>query len=297
VPSCGFIAAVDTELLKTFLEVSRTRHFGQAAKNLFLTQSAVSARIHLLEETIGAPLFTRARNDIQLTPTGQRLLRHAESIVNAWNRARQEVSVQEEARSLLAIGGVPTLWDTVLQEWIHTLYREVPDIALSAEVHTSDVLLRRLRDGTLDIAFMFEPPQVAELAFNEIANIRLVMISSRARQTAAEAVGDGYVFVDWGTSFAIAHANHFPDMPSPVFRTGLGRVAHAFIRDCGGAAYLAEAMISDEIQAGRLSLVEDAPVIDRIAYTVYPTNNDRQEILKRALSYFPNMPTIDAVAD
>jgi LysR family transcriptional regulator, flagellar master operon regulator len=289
--------AVDTELLKTFLEVSRTRHFGQAAENLFLTQSAVSARIRLLEEAIGAPLFTRTRNNIQLTPTGQRLLRHAESIVNAWNRARQEVSVQEEARSLLAIGGVPILWDTLLQEWIHTLYRKAPDIALTAEVHASDVLLRRLRDGTLDVAFMFEPPQVAELAFNEIANVRLVMISSRASQTGIEAVRDGYVFVDWGTSFAIAHANHFPDMPSPAFRTSLGRLAHAFIRDCGGAAYLAEAMVSDDIRAGRLFVVDDAPVINRVAYTVYPANSDRAEILKRALSYFPNVPTTGAATD
>jgi len=36
---------VDIELLKTFLEVNRTRHFGKAAEHLFLTQSAVSARI------------------------------------------------------------------------------------------------------------------------------------------------------------------------------------------------------------------------------------------------------------
>ncbi|MGB1090783.1 MAG: LysR family transcriptional regulator, partial [Oceanobacter sp.] len=37
--------SMDTELLKTFLEVSRTRHFGRAAENLFLTQSAVSFRV------------------------------------------------------------------------------------------------------------------------------------------------------------------------------------------------------------------------------------------------------------
>ncbi len=40
---------MDTELLKTFLEVSRTRHFGRAAESLYLTQSAVSFRIRQLE--------------------------------------------------------------------------------------------------------------------------------------------------------------------------------------------------------------------------------------------------------
>jgi DNA-binding transcriptional LysR family regulator len=74
---------MDIDLLKTFLEVNRTRHFGRAAENLFLTQSAVSARVRQLEDTIGVPLFTRTRNDIQLTPAGTRLLKYAESILNA----------------------------------------------------------------------------------------------------------------------------------------------------------------------------------------------------------------------
>ena len=82
---------MDIGLLKTFLEVNRTRHFGHAADNLYLTQSAVSARIRLLEQSVGVPLFTRTRNNIELTPAGQKLLKHAENILTAWNRARQEI--------------------------------------------------------------------------------------------------------------------------------------------------------------------------------------------------------------
>lgn len=57
---------MDTELLKTFLEVSRTRHFGRAAEALYLTQSAVSFRIRQLENQLGVNLFTRHRNNIRL---------------------------------------------------------------------------------------------------------------------------------------------------------------------------------------------------------------------------------------
>ena len=73
---------MDTELLKTFLEVSRTRHFGRAAESLYLTQSAVSFRIRQLENQLGANLFTRHRNNIRLTPAGERLLPYAESLMN-----------------------------------------------------------------------------------------------------------------------------------------------------------------------------------------------------------------------
>ncbi|MDQ4425686.1 LysR family transcriptional regulator, partial [Thalassolituus sp.] len=52
---------MDTDLLKTFMEVSRTRHFGRAAENLYLTQSAVSFRIRQLEGLLGVELFSRQR--------------------------------------------------------------------------------------------------------------------------------------------------------------------------------------------------------------------------------------------
>lgn len=52
---------MDTELLKTFLEVSRTRHFGRAAEALYLTQSAVSFRIRQLENQPGRKPFYAAQ--------------------------------------------------------------------------------------------------------------------------------------------------------------------------------------------------------------------------------------------
>ena len=87
---------MDINDFRTFIEVSRTRHFGQAAKNLFITQSAVSARIRLLEDVLGKKLFVRQRNNIQLTPEGEQLLAHAEIITTAWNNARQTIGVSEK---------------------------------------------------------------------------------------------------------------------------------------------------------------------------------------------------------
>ena len=283
---------MDTDLLKTFLEVYRTRHFGRTAENLYLTQSAVSARVRLLEETLGAPLFTRTRNDIQLTPAGTRLLKHAEAILNAWNRARQDAALGESDKVSLAIGGAFSLWDILLQEWTHVLYQQIPGIALQAEAHGGDVLIRKLLDGALDIAFMFEPPQMAELQVREVANIRLTMVASEPGLTARKAIARGYIMTDWGTAFAIAHARHFPDMPPPAIRMELGRMSLAFLLSCGGATYLAEHMVSDYLQTSRLHRVEDAPVIDRLVYAVYPLASERQTVLDRALSFL--MPADEA---
>lgn len=83
---------MDTELLKTFLEVSKTRHFGRAAESLYLTQSAVSFRIRQLETQLGTNLFTRHRNNIRLTLAGERLIPYAESLMNTWLQAKKKLA-------------------------------------------------------------------------------------------------------------------------------------------------------------------------------------------------------------
>ena len=275
---------MDIDLLRTFLEVYRTRHFGRTAENLYLTQSAVSARIRLLEETLGAPLFTRTRNDIQLTPAGTRMLKYAEAILNAWNRARQDAALGEEDKVSLAIGASYSLWDILLQDWMHQLYGTMPRVSLQAEALGPELLIRKLLDRALDVAFMFEPPQMAELEVREIALIRLIMVADRPNLTAREAVGNGYIMTEWGTSFAIAHARHFPDMPPPAVRMGLGRMALAFLLYNGGATYLAEQAVSEHLASERLHRVNDAPIIDRQVYVVYPIASERKPLLEQALS-------------
>ena len=277
---------MDIETLKTFLEVNRTRHFGKAANNLYVTQSTVSARIRLLEESVGAPVFVRTRNDIQLTAAGRRLLRHAENIYTTWNRARQEIAIEEEARVPLTVAGVPSLWDILLQDWLQDTYRNNPDLALYAEVLNQDVMMQRLREGTLDLAFTFDPPQMAELQIVDISDVQLVMVSSLAGQKVEDACMRDYILVDWGTQFAGAHARYFPEIRTPALRISLGRVAREFILASGGSAYLAEPMVREYITAGRLHRVADAPVISRPAYAAYALGSDKESLLRQTLAGF-----------
>lgn len=82
---------MDTDLLRTFLTVQRTRHFAQAAEQLYLTPSAVSFRIRQLETELGVSLFHRRRSNIQLTAAGERLVAHAEALLAGWQQAKAAV--------------------------------------------------------------------------------------------------------------------------------------------------------------------------------------------------------------
>ena len=270
---------MDINDFRTFIEVSRTRHFGQAARNLCITQSAVSARIRQLEEALSKQLFTRQRNNIQLTPAGQQLLSYAEIITTAWSSARQTIGLSENNSASLLVGGLPGLWDILLQDWLHAIYAENDKIIIHAEIHGTEVLHRRILSGTLDLAFVYEAPVNDMLVIKAIADIPLNMVSSTAHRTAGETTAENYILVDWGTTFLNEHARHFPDIPAPVLHTDLGRIAFNFILHYGGGAYLAEPMCSEFIAQGKLHLVEDAPAFQRTAYAVYHEGNDKKAFI------------------
>lgn len=277
---------MDIEELKTFLEVYRTRHFGQAAENLYISQSTVSARIRMLEQSLGVSLFTRERNNIQLTNAGKKLMVYAESILTSWSRARFEISTEEEGQIPLIIGGVPSLWDINLQALLNYLHETLPDIAIYAETHTADVFLRRIYEQTMDLAFIFDAPQTTDLEVIEVTHVPLVMVSTHKGKDITEVFTNEYVLVDWGTSFSTSHARYFRDAPSPTIRIALGRLAKDFILSQGGTAYLPEPMVADCIENNALHYVKDAPVIDRIAYAIVNPNNQKQDLIKHALKFF-----------
>ena len=273
---------MDLELLRTFLEVARTRHFGQAAEALHLTQAAVSARIKNLESQLGVQVFDRARRDIRLTPEGNRLIRYGNLLLSEWRKARQEVTAGGALRQL-SVGGSPRLWEVVLQNWIVEVRRQDPALALITHSHSPETLTRRLLDGILDLALLLDPPQIDTLHNVEVGRFRLALVSDRPGVSPEEAVGDGFLLVDWGLAHALELKRAFPDMPEPHTRLSSARVAMSYLRELGGAAYLPLPMVVSALRRGRLQRVAGAPPFERAVYAVYPVRSEREILIQQVL--------------
>lgn len=82
---------MDTQNLRAFLLVAETGSFSLAAEKLHLTQPAVSKRVALLEDQLGAQLFDRIGRNISLTEAGDALLPHAKSVQHELDAAEQSV--------------------------------------------------------------------------------------------------------------------------------------------------------------------------------------------------------------
>lgn len=274
---------MDINLIRTFLELNRTRHFGQAADNLCITQSAVSARIRLLEETVGVPLFTRQRNKIELTAAGVKFLNYADTLLNTWSRACQDIAIEGPDQSLLSVGGTPSLWDIFLQDWLNEITDKIPSLSINAEVHHSETLYRKLLDRSLDLVIAFDSLQTSEVEVVSLRPINFVLVSTSADIAVEAAVNEDYVYVNWGTFFGVKHAQYFPEIKPPRLHVQLGRLALNYILERGGSAYLAESMVQTELKKKKLNRVNDAPVIKRMTYAGILASVSNRDLIDQAL--------------
>lgn len=259
---------MDTELLKTFIEVQRTRHFGKAAENLYLTQSAVSFRIRQLEQQLGVNLFSRYRNNIQLTTAGERLLPHAEAMLTALQRARQDVAVSAEQALQLSVAATANVWDAFLLQGFINIQKALPGLSWRAESMGKDQIARQVLERHLDLAILFDAPKVEEMQIDKLGDIKLLPVTTFTSNNITQAMRQQYILVDWGTAFEIQHARFFPDLPPPQLRTGSARIALELMQQSGGSAYLPDTMVRKLLADTSLRLIEDAPVMTRELFAV-----------------------------
>lgn len=274
---------MDVELLRTFIEVHQTRHFGKAAENLYLTQSAVSARIRQLEGELGVRLFMRDRNNIQLTAAGQKLLPYAESMLASWNRARLDLAIGDHAGEHIAFGGVPNLWEIFIQEWLPLIRQKHPDTAVSADCLSTETLVRRVIERAHDFGFVYEPPRLPELVVLPVFRFKLLLVSGSPGATLKQITSDRYIYVDWGRGFANNHSRLLSELPSPTLRVAMSSSACTILEDISGFAYLAEPAIRQLLQKKKLFPVQDAPIIEQEVFALYRQDTDRRELIMALL--------------
>ena len=82
---------INYELYKVFFYVATTLSFSEASRQLYISQSAVSQSIKVLEKKLGKPLFLRSTKKVQLTPEGEILLRHVEPAMNLIMRGEAQL--------------------------------------------------------------------------------------------------------------------------------------------------------------------------------------------------------------
>lgn len=266
---------MDVSAARTFLEIVKTGSFVSAATNLNLTQTAVSARIRVLEEQLDRPLFVRNKAGARLTPAGEQFLRFAATMVQAWERARKSVALPPGREMVVTVGAELSLWDPLLRDWLLWVRDACPEFAVNAQIDDADRLVDRVQEGLLDVAIVYAAPHrpgvVAELLFEE----KLVLVSAMPAERKQPLSADDHVRIDWGEAFAASYQAAFPDQPNPVVSVSYGPLALDYILARGGSGYFRKGFVRPYLDDGSLSLVPDSPEFSYSAYAVHSPKADK----------------------
>ena len=270
---------MDTELLKTFLEVSRTRHFGRAAEALYLTQSAVSFRIRQLENQLGVNLFTRHRNNIRLTAAGEKLLPYAETLMNTWQAARKEVA-NTSRHNEFSIGASASLWECMLNNWLGRLYQlQEPQSSLQFEARIAQrqSLVKQLHERQLDLLITTEAPKMDEFSSQLLGYFTLALYCSTPSLTKDEL---NYLRLEWGPDFQQHETGLIAADEVPVLTTSSAELARQQLSVRKGFSWLP---INWAKAKSDLHTVADSATLSRPLYAVWLQNSDKYPLIRDLL--------------
>jgi LysR family transcriptional regulator, hydrogen peroxide-inducible genes activator len=155
--------------LKYLVALADTGHFGRAAERTFVSQPTLSAQLKKLEEYLGVKLVERHPKHLQLTDVGKQIVA----------RARRMLSEGDEILALarnntdplagkLKIALIPTIGPYLLPRVMQKLRKALPELGLMLYEHQTEELLKRLKDGGLDVGIVALPVESDGLETREL---------------------------------------------------------------------------------------------------------------------------------
>lgn len=170
---------VNFELYKVFHTVAKTGSFSAAARELFISQSAVSQSIKNLEECTGSLLFARGPRRVKLTAVGEMLYSHVEQACNLLNKAEAKI---REMQSLdlgeVKIGVGDTILRYLLIPFLQKFIRDYPNIKLKIINRTSLGIINSIRTGAVDLGIVTMPISDSDIDAAVLCEVEDVFIAS-----------------------------------------------------------------------------------------------------------------------
>lgn len=173
-----FNGEMDDARLRSFLSVARLGGFSAAARQLNVTQPAVSHHIRSLEEQYRVQLFRRHANRSVLTLEGEILRKHAEELESAYRRLDHEMGNLAAAERTFDVGATLTVAEYVLPSILAAHRREHTSVRIRLSVRNTDETLERLMHGHLELAIVEGPTARLTLPSRKLVDDELFVVAA-----------------------------------------------------------------------------------------------------------------------
>jgi len=162
-------APLDSRRLRAFVALAQTGSFTRTARQLHLSQSAISHSIKALEDEVRCRLLDRVGKTVTLTLAGEQLLGHAQRILTEMQEARERLrDLGKWGHGRLRIGASPTSCQYLLPKVLREFKESFPQCLIQIEPGDTPVALELLHERRIDLALAMEPRQPGQLEFRPL---------------------------------------------------------------------------------------------------------------------------------
>ncbi len=254
---------LDSRQLRAFTTIVRTGSFTVAARELFLSQSAVSHSLRSLEEDIGCRLLDRVGKRVTLTPAGEHLFHHAEKILQDMFDAREElVHLGQWGMSRLRVGASTTACQHILPSVLRKFKEQFPKCHIIIEPGDTPEMIEGLHNQEIDLALALEPKHHEQFEFQSLFTDELAFVVSPdhpwARQghaTRVEIPTQSYIFYSKNSYTFQMVVNYFAGeemVLKNVMELGSMEAIKEMVKLGMGISVLAPWIVRNELREGRL---------------------------------------------
>lgn len=168
---------LSTKDLRAFLALSHTCNFGQAALQLHLTQSALSALIARLEAQVGARLFERTTRSVTLTVAGKAFAEYATQILHQTHQAIQTIQDTAALRhGKVSVAALPSLTAGLVPKLFARFHADYPNVRLAVTETLSSGAFEQVREGKVDFALTAAHPRHDDLVYEPLTQDHFLLL-------------------------------------------------------------------------------------------------------------------------
>ena len=165
---------------RIFYTVANTGNISKAAKELYISQPAISKSIQKLEESVGCKLFSRSSRGVVLTDEGKLLYEHVSEAFETLTMGEEKLKRSIELGvGHLKIGVSSTLCKYLLLPYLNEFIRQNPHISISISCQSTNDTLKLLEDNKIDIGLIGKPENLKNIHFDFLEEIEDIFVAAK----------------------------------------------------------------------------------------------------------------------
>lgn len=165
---------------RIFYTVANTGNISKAAKELYISQPAISKSIQKLEESVGCKLFSRSSRGVVLNDKGKLLYEHVSEAFETLTMGEEKLKRSIELGvGHLKIGVSSTLCKYLLLPYLKEFIRQNPHISISISCQSTNDTLKLLEDNKIDIGLIGKPENLKNIHFDFLEEIEDIFVAAK----------------------------------------------------------------------------------------------------------------------